>query len=246
MGDRVLILGALSAMAQASARRWAAKGASLTLAARAEAPLARLAEDLRIRGATEARTVVADLAAPAPGMDVASLVAPMGGVDVVLIAYGTLTDEARAAGDVAYALEQLTVNFTSQAAWCLQAAEVLRAQGRGVLIVIGSVAGDRGRGSNAVYGSAKAGIAALVQGLAHRLAPTGARAVVIKPGFTDTPMTAHLPKTGPLWASPDAVAQVIERAAKAGGPLIYAPGFWRLILWIIRLLPTSIMHKTQL
>jgi NAD(P)-dependent dehydrogenase (short-subunit alcohol dehydrogenase family) len=179
-------------------------------------------------------------------LDVPALAAPMGGVDVVLIAYGTLTDEARAMGDLDYAAAQMQVNFTSQARWCLSAAEILGRQGHGVLLAIGSVAGDRGRGSNALYGSAKAGLATLVQGLAHRLAPSGARAVVIKPGFTDTPMTSHLQKGGPLWATPDQVAEVILKASRRGGPVVYAPGFWRVILWVIRLLPTQLLHKTKL
>jgi decaprenylphospho-beta-D-erythro-pentofuranosid-2-ulose 2-reductase len=246
MSEKVLILGALSGIAEACARRWAAAGATLTLAARSQAPLERLAEDLKVRGAAAVHIVAADLADPASGLDIPGLIAPMGGVDVVLVAYGTLTDEARAAGDLAYAAAQLQINFVSQARWCLSAAEVLRAQGHGVLLAIGSVAGDRGRGSNAVYGSAKAGLGTLVQGLAHRLAGSGARAVLIKPGLTDTPMTAHITKKGPLFATPDAVAQVIIRSAKSGGPVVYAPGFWRFILLIIRLLPTPLMHKTQL
>jgi NAD(P)-dependent dehydrogenase (short-subunit alcohol dehydrogenase family) len=246
MTQKVLILGALSAIAQACARRWAAEGAVLTLAGRNAAALARLAEDLKVRGAGEAYVVAADLADASLGLDVASLAQPMGGVDIVLLAYGTLTDEARAAGDPDYAQAQLDTNFTSQARWCLSAAEVLRRQGHGVLLVIGSVAGDRGRGSNALYGAAKAGLGALVQGLAHRLAGSGARAVLIKPGFTDTPMTAHLSRKGPLWASPDAVAAVIVAAGRRGGPIVYAPGVWRFILLLIRLTPAAILHKTRL
>jgi NAD(P)-dependent dehydrogenase (short-subunit alcohol dehydrogenase family) len=114
-----------------------------------------------------------------------------------------------------------------------------------VLVVIGSVAGDRGRASNAVYGAAKAGIGTLVQGLAHRLAGTGARAVLVKPGFIDTPMTAHLPKGGPLWAKPEAIAQVIVKAASGAAPVVYAPWFWRFILLIVRLVPAGIFHRTK-
>jgi decaprenylphospho-beta-D-erythro-pentofuranosid-2-ulose 2-reductase len=125
----------------------------------------------------------------------------------------------------------------------------LEAQGRGSLVVIGSVAGDRGRQSNYVYGAAKAGLATLVQGIAHRMAlraPKGARAVVVKPGFVDTPMTAGLKKGGPLWAQPEAIAAVVRKAADKGGPIVYAPWFWRFILLIIRLVPAPIFHKVRL
>ena len=112
------------------------------------------------------------------------------------------------------------------------------AAGTWQLVVIGSVAGDRGRQSNYLYGAAKAGLATLVQGLAHRMAlhaPKGARAVLVKPGFVDTPMTAGMKKGGPLWASPAAIAAIVRRAADKGGPIVYAPWFWRYILLIIRL-----------
>jgi decaprenylphospho-beta-D-erythro-pentofuranosid-2-ulose 2-reductase len=88
----------------------------------------------------------------------------------------------------------------------------------------------------------------LVQGIAHRLAlkNSGARAVVVKPGFVDTPMTGHLPKGGPLWAKPEAVARIVRRAAERGGPVQYAPGFWRLIMLVIRLIPAPLFHKRPL
>jgi NAD(P)-dependent dehydrogenase (short-subunit alcohol dehydrogenase family) len=174
------------------------------------------------------------------------LLAPLGGVDVALIAYGSLTDQARAETDPAYAQAEWATNFTSAGAWSLAIAQRMAEQKAGTLLVLGSVAGDRGRQSNHVYGAAKAGLGVLVQGLAHRLAPTGARAVLVKPGFIDTPMTEHLPKGGPLWAKPEAIAKVIARAAQSGGPVVYAPWFWRLILLIIRLVPAPIFHRTRL
>jgi decaprenylphospho-beta-D-erythro-pentofuranosid-2-ulose 2-reductase len=172
----------------------------------------------------------------------------IGGVDDVLLAYGVLGDQTRAEGDIGEARQLLAVNFTSAAEWCLAAANRLEAQGHGVLLVIGSVAGDRGRQSNFIYGAAKGGLGVLVQGIAHRLAlrNSGARAVLIKPGFVDTPMTDHIAKGGPLWASPEAVAAVIHKAADSGGPVVYAPFFWRFILLVIRLIPASIFHKRPL
>ncbi len=113
-------------------------------------------------------------------------------------------------------------------------------------MVIGSVAGDRGRRSNHVYGAAKAGLGVLVQGIAHRLAASGARAVLVKPGFIDTPMTARLKRRGPLWAKPEAIAAVIVKAAGGKAPVVYAPRFWRFILLIVRLVPAPVFHRTRL
>ena len=244
--QRVIILGALSAVAQAVARRYAQQGARLVLAARRGDALSELTTDLTVRGAAEAKPVVLDLAQADAGPALAEMVAALGGVDVVVLAYGALTDQTRAETDLAYAAEQLQLNFSSTALWSLAAARVLEDQKAGALVVVGSVAGDRGRQSNYIYGAAKAGLAVLVQGIAHRLARGGARAVVVKPGFIDTPMTAHIPKGGPLWAKPDVIAAVIVKAARGGGPVVYAPWFWRFILLIIRCVPAPIFHKTRL
>ena len=165
MSQRVLILGALSAVARAVARRYAAAGAQLSLVARRQDELDALSADLSVRGASRVETLALDLAAADPAKALPGLVESLGGLDVVVLAYGDLTDQARAETDLDYAAEQLNVNFTSAALWCLAAANVLADQGSGVLVVIGSVAGDRGRQSNAVYGAAKAGLAVLVRGL---------------------------------------------------------------------------------
>jgi NAD(P)-dependent dehydrogenase (short-subunit alcohol dehydrogenase family) len=113
-------------------------------------------------------------------------------------------------------------------------------------VVIGSVAGDRGRASNYVYGATKAGLGALVEGIAHRLARSGARAVLIKPGFVDTPMTAAIANKGVLWAKPEAVARTIVAAAERGPPVVYTPWFWRGIMLIVRNTPSFVFHKTNL
>ena len=140
----------------------------------------------------------------------------------------------------------LRTNLTSAAAWCLGTASILEAQGYGALLVIGSVAGDRGRASNYIYGATKAGLGVLVQGIAHRLAKSCARAVLIKPGFVDTPMTEGIPNKGLLWAKPEAVGQVIARAVEEGGPIVYAPSFWRGIMTVVRFLPNVIFSRLNL
>jgi NAD(P)-dependent dehydrogenase (short-subunit alcohol dehydrogenase family) len=164
----------------------------------------------------------------------------------MLLAYGVLGEQALAASNLLAAQEVLQVNFTSAALWCLAAAAILESQKSGTLIVLGSVAGDRGRQSNFVYGATKAGLAALVQGIAHRFARSGPRAVIVKPGPIDTPMTAGMKKGGPMWATAEAVAHIVRRAADRGGVVVYAPARWRYIMLIIRFLPDAIFHKSSL
>ena len=245
----VLVLGGLSAIARAAAELHAAQGARLVLAGRGGDRLEEVAVDLRLRGAASVATVDLDLAGCDPEREAPRLVAACGGTpDVVLLAYGTLGDQARAETDLGHALALIDVNFRSAAAWCLVFARLLEARGAGTLAVIGSVAGDRGRRSNYVYGAAKGGLGLLVQGIAHRLAGSGARAVLIKPGLVDTPMTRGFPKGGPFWASPERVAAAIHAATRPGaGPaVVYAPGFWRWIMLAIRNLPDALMYRTKL
>jgi decaprenylphospho-beta-D-erythro-pentofuranosid-2-ulose 2-reductase len=245
-GRRVVILGATSAIAEAAARRWARAGAHLVLAGRDAARLDVIASDLRIRGAVETHTVVLDLAAPEAACSFDKMAALVGPVDVVLLAYGVLGDQAVGEQDLAAARNVFDTDFASAAAWCLTAANYLADRHAGVLIVVGSVAGDRGRRSNYIYGAAKAGLGVLVQGIAHRLASTGARAVLIKPGFVDSPMTASVGRKGALWSSPEVISAAIVNAADRGGPIVYAPWWWHPIMLIIRLTPTIIFHRTKL
>lgn len=140
----------------------------------------------------------------------------------------------------------MRINFTSAALWCLAAANLLEEQGSGSLVVFGSVAGDRGRRANFVYGAAKSGLAVVVQGIAHRFANTGPRAVLIKIGPTITPMTAHMNRTGLLWARPEDIARVAYRRAKRGGVVAYAPGFWFAIMAIIRNLPAFVFNRMEI
>jgi decaprenylphospho-beta-D-erythro-pentofuranosid-2-ulose 2-reductase len=248
MTGHVIVLGATSAMAEATARLYAAEGATITLVGRQAERLQAVADDLRARGALDVQVAVEDLArAKAPAERLKSW-AGARGIEAILLFYGVLGDQARAETDLAHAAEVLTVDFTSAALWSLAAANLIEGQGRGALVVVGSVAGDRGRQSNYVYGAAKGGLGVLVQGIAHRLAlkGSGARAVLVKPGFVDTPMTGHLAKGGPLWAKPEAIARVIHRAALRGGPVQYAPGFWRLIMLVIRTVPALVFHKSKL
>jgi decaprenylphospho-beta-D-erythro-pentofuranosid-2-ulose 2-reductase len=243
---RVVILGATSAIAEAAARIWAEKGARLVLVGRNAERLEAVAADLTARGAALAEILAQDCAEAEPTAELPRVVEALGGLDVVLLAYGVLGDQAQLERDPAAVADLLRTNFTSAVAWCQAAAAVLERQRSGALLVIGSVAGDRGRGSNYVYGASKAGLGVLVEGIAHRLARTGGRAVLIKPGFVDTPMTAGVARKGPLWARPEAVARTIVASADRGGPVVYAPAFWRPIMLVVRNVPSAIFHKTRL
>ena len=243
---RIVILGAASAIAEATARIWAAQGARLVLVGRDKGCLDAIAAHLRTLGSPEARTVALDCAKADARAELAAMVQELGGLDVLLLAYGVLGDQRTMESDPAAAADLVQTDFVSAVAWCLAASAILERQRAGVLMVIGSVAGDRGRQSNFVYGACKGGLALLVQGIAHKLAPLGARAVVIKPGFVDTPMTMAIGGKGLLWAKPEAVASVIARRSERGGPVAYAPRFWRAIMLIVRSVPATIFHRTKL
>jgi short-subunit dehydrogenase len=243
---KILIVGATSAMAEACARLWAQRGDQLFLAARNGAQLDTIVADLRTRGAQKVDSKVFD----ATQFDqhaalLADATAALGGLDTLLIAHGTLSDQARAQTDVDYALQEIATNGTSVVALMGLAGEQFERQGRGAIAVISSVAGDRGRQSNYVYGSAKALVSAFASGLRQRLAKKGVHVITVKPGFVDTPMTAHL-KKGALWAKPDQVAKDIAQAVDQGKTIVYTPGFWRLIMLIIKHIPEFVFVKLAL
>ncbi|ARN79936.1 SDR family NAD(P)-dependent oxidoreductase [Methylocystis bryophila] len=244
--QRILILGAASAIAEAAARLWAGQGARFALVARDAERLEAIAANLKALGAAETHIFVCDCAAVDARKQFEQMVAALGGLDVALLAYGTLGEQKALETDPKAVADLIATNFSSAVAWCLEIAALLERQRSGVLLVIGSVAGDRGRRSNFIYGACKGGLARLVEGIAHKLAPLGARAVVIKPGFVDTPMTAAFEKKGLLWAKPEAVAVAIVKASETGGPVVYAPAFWRLIMLAIRHLPVIIFNKLNI
>lgn len=248
-GAAVLILGGTSAVAERYARIHAARGARILLAGRDEARLAAIAADLVARGAAMAQAAALDLAAPSQGFAAAwaELAQRLGGtVDVVLLAYGQLGDHEAAMRDPAEAQRLIAVNMSSACAWLTAAATHLEKQGSGTLIAISSVAGDRGRRSNYVYGAAKAGLATFLEGLAHRFAATPIRVLAVKPGFIDTPMTDGMKKGGPLWATPERVAADIDRAAGKGAVQVYTPWFWSPIMGVIRNLPRPIFNRMKI
>ncbi len=244
----ILIFGATSAIASACARRWSERGDRLLLVARDEIRLRESAADLAVRGdAARVHTFVMDArdAARIPAL-LEFARATLEVVDIVLIAHGTLPDQARCEASVEQTLEAVQINGVATIALLAAFAALLQQQRRGTLAVIGSPAGDRGRASNYTYGAAKSLVHAFAEGLGHRLWRDGIAVVTIQPGFTDTPMTAGFDKHGPLWATPQRVALDIVRAVDARRAVVYTPWFWRWIMLAIVHLPRWLMVRTRL
>lgn len=247
MTTRLLVIGASSAIALATARRYASRRARLYLIARRSESLESAAADLRVRGAEAVEAALLDAVDTSAHAGILERAwSAWGGFDAVLVAHGTLPDQTACERDVEKALEAFDINGRSVVALLTDLANRFEAQGQGVIAVISSVAADRGRASNYVYGAAKAAVSAFCAGLRHRLAPRGVRVVTIEPGFVDTPMTASIDKGGPLWATPERVARDIERAIDRGFGLVYTPWFWRWIMLVIRSVPERIFVRTKL
>jgi decaprenylphospho-beta-D-erythro-pentofuranosid-2-ulose 2-reductase len=241
--QRILIIGATSAIAEATARRYAERGAAIHLLARQAERLEVIASDLCTRGGniTTGLLDVNDGASYGAALDAAW--EALGSVDIALIAHGTLPDQAACDASADLALREFATNGTSTIALCATLAQ--RLQTGATLAVISSVAGDRGRASNYLYGSAKAAVSAYLSGLGQRLHPAGINVLTIKPGFVDTPMTASF-KKGALWATPAKVAKDIVHAIDKRKAVAYTPRFWALIMRVIISIPEAIFRKIRL
>lgn len=241
--SHLLILGARSDMARAIARRFAAAGWDLMLAARDLAELERDAADLRLRYKVAVETHPLDVLdeRAAHFCDALSRL-PEG----VLCAVGTLGDQTLAEHDDREAQRILHTNFNGPTRYLGELANRFAERGSGFIAAIGSVAGDRGRASNYVYGSAKAGLDAWLSGLRNRLHKRGVRVLTIKPGFTATRMTAHLRTPKALTATPEQVAEDVFRAIRQGRDILYTRWFWRIIMLIIRSLPEPLFKRLSL
>lgn len=244
---RIVIVGATSAIAEHCARLWAVRAAcEFVLVARDVERAARIADDLKVRGALDVRVVAGRFTGAADVAETVRAASESGPPDVVLIAHGSLPDQARCQADLAACEEALDVNGVSPALFAEGFATAMFARGSGTLAIIGSVAGDRGRRSNYAYGAAKGLVTRYAQGLQHRAAGTGVKVVLIKPGPTDTPMTAHLRAGGAKLASVEDVAGTIVSGITAGRPVVYAPGKWALIMMVIRHLPRVVFDRMNI
>jgi decaprenylphospho-beta-D-erythro-pentofuranosid-2-ulose 2-reductase len=241
--DSVLIFGATSAIATEVARLFAAGGTSLFLVGRAPEKLAALRDDLLVRGASKVEIQTADLSDIASHQSIVDAARQsLGTLDQVLVAYGVLGDQQASEHSVETTLREWQTNATSTIALLTLLANELERQHYGTLAVISSVAGDRGRQSNYVYGTAKAAVSAFLSGLRGRLSKSGVRVVTIKPGMVDTPMTAHL-KKGPLFASSERVGRDIHDAMLRGRDIVYTPWYWRYVMLIIGIIPERIFKR---
>lgn len=247
MMKRILIIGATSAIAEATACLFAARGDRLYLLARNQERLESLCRDLEVRGAESVRFNQFDVNAVEYHQELMNkAILSMDGIDVVLITHGTLPDQKACEKDFELTLQELKTNAISTISMLTYLANYFEKQKHGTIAVISSVAGDRGRASNYIYGTAKGAINIFLQGLRHRLYKFGVRVLTIKPGFVDTPMTSEF-KKGLLWVSKEKVAKDIVKAIGSKKKLvIYSPFFWRWIMLVIRVLPESIFRKLNL
>ncbi len=242
---KVLILGGTSPIARLLAIKFASIGAQLYLAARDEAEAGRIAGDVRVRSGVTAvagKFDAADFASHADLIERASK--ELGGLDGVVLCFGTLGEEDKAQVDANEALATIQQNFTGAVSLLTIAAQKLEAQGNGFIIVIGSVAGDRGRKRNYVYGSAKGALHLFVQGLRARLAKSKIHVMTVILGTVDTRMTWGREGTL-LTVPPERAADLIFEAWRKKRDVVYVPSFWRPIMAIVRAIPERIFKHAS-
>ncbi len=245
---RIVIVGATSAIAEHCARLWLkAAVIDLTLVGRDLDRTERVAADLRVRSpGSVVCALEANFIDPIAIRQLVDEIVAEGPIHTVLIAHGSLPDQRICQEDLPACHDALTVNGISPMLFAEAFVGHMQKANEGTLAIISSVAGDRGRKSNYVYGAAKGLVTRYAQGLQHRLARTGVKVVLIKPGPTDTPMTAHLKQQGASLANVETVAQLILKGINQGKPVVYAPTKWALIMMIIRHLPNIIFSKLEI
>ena len=243
---KVLIVGATSMIAYEVGKCFAARGDELFLVGRNEEKLAMLAADLTVRGAGKLHHRAVDLNQLDSHAEwVQEWVGTLGGIDVALIAHGTLPDQPYCERHVEATLTELMTNCVSTISLLTVLANYFESRRHGCLAVISSVAGDRGRQSNYIYGAAKGAVSVFSQGLRNRLARSGVGMVTIKPGFVDTPMTAHLPKNF-LYANATTVGKRICQAIEKKENVVYVPWFWRWIMLVVMSIPERVFMRVRL
>ena len=240
-----IILGATSSMARAYAREMAEAGATLVLAGRDMDEMKRMLPDLEARGAEDASAMKFDARDPATFGAIVDRVEGEPGVINVAVFVGSMPSQAEIAADPALIESVAIDNFTGPAQFLARIVPVMESRASGTVVGISSVAGDRGRIGNYVYGAAKAGFSTYLSGLRNRLTRAGGHVVTVKPGFTDTSMTWGVEGMF-LVASPEKVARDIVKAVRKRRNVIYTPGFWWVIMTIIKLVPERIFKKLSI
>jgi decaprenylphospho-beta-D-erythro-pentofuranosid-2-ulose 2-reductase len=245
--EKIVVLGATSEIAQQVQRILAGQQKEMLLVARTPDRLQSVAADLRVRGAKQVIEYVADLADISQHAEIVLFVqASFPDFDTVLLAYGTLLPQEKCRHSVDLSLTEWQTNFTSAAALVTRFADILERRGSGCIAVITSVAGDRGRSANYVYGAAKAGMNVFLEGLRGRLHRSRVRVLTIKPGPVKTPMTSEMPQ-GRLFADPANVAEDICRAIEnRRKDTLYTPARWRYIMAAINLIPEAVFKRLSI
>jgi len=242
---KVAFLGATKGMGRALARLMAQRGDQLCLLGRDRDDLERSARDLEVRGRAPVSSASCDLERPesfAPALDAAEKA--LSGLDAVVVTAGLFATQDQLEADPALTHRLLLVDFTNTVAFCEEARRRLLARAGGTLCVFSSVAGERGRKPVVLYGAAKAGLTRYLEGLDHRFRAAGLRTVCVKPGFVRTSMTDGLP-VPPFAGEPEDVARRVLAAIDAGRPVVYAPGAWAWVMFVIRRLPRFVMRRVR-
>lgn len=246
MSKSVLILGASSPIARATAVAFAQNGYAIFLAGRELEDLEKLGEDIKIRYQVPVKWGIFNaLAYDTHASFIQNVSTIMGGLEGVYVGFGMTGDQAKGESDFNEAHKIIQTNYVGAVSALMHSANLLAKSKQGFIIGISSVAGDRGRQSNYIYGSAKAGLTSYLQGLRNRLYPLGVHVLTVKPGFVDTSMTYG--KEGVMFnAPPEAIGQAIYHAAMKRKNVVYLPWFWRIIMRVVKLIPEPLFKRLRM
>jgi decaprenylphospho-beta-D-erythro-pentofuranosid-2-ulose 2-reductase len=243
---KILIIGATSAIAKATARIYAEQGQELFLVARNEERLLELADDLKVRGASSAEYRVFDLANTSQHQQILDQAFDvLNHLDLTLICHGSLPNQEACETNFELAQQEINLNGLSVISMLTIIASKLKTQGSGTIATLTSVAGDRGRQPNFVYGAAKSMVSTYLQGLRGKLLPFNIHVIDIRPGLVDSPMTAQFEK-GALWSTPELVAREIVKAIAKKQHTVYTPGYWRIIMAVVCAIPEILFKRLKI
>ncbi|QDP41598.1 SDR family oxidoreductase [Radiobacillus deserti] len=244
---KILILGATSSIAQSTAQKLAENGHDLILTSRNTEDLNTLKRDLSIRHQIDVKLK------PFDALDFdhheaffSNVVEETGGLDGILLMYGAMADQKVAETDFEASRQMIDVNYTSAVSILNIAANYFEKKRHGIICAVSSVAGDRGRKSNYIYGSTKAGLSTYMEGLRNRLHEKGVQVMTVKPGMVDTKMTYGVVKDSPLLADPDKVGKDIADGIQKKKDVLYTPWFWLIIMLVIKLIPEKLFKRMNL
>lgn len=243
----IIIFGANSAMAKAWARLIADQNCQLILAGRNQAELEKNANDIQLRSNGPKPDVVGfdSQKTEAHGPMMQAVIKKHAVIDEAYLFFGAMSDQTKAQKEFQLAQEMMVTNYVGTASILEIVAAQMEKQKKGLIVGVSSVAGDRGRQSNYIYGSSKAAMSTYLQGLRNRLYHAGVHVMTVKPGFVDSPMTSHL-KKGLLMVSPQVFAKGLKKAVRQKKNQVYIPWFWQWIMFIIKSIPEQVFKKLKM